>query len=174
MKKFHLILLLGALALIALLIPKHAASEVETVATSTEALTTSSENTYETRAALIADAIYEAEGRCDHLHGGSGEYGCFQYLPSTWKAYSTEVAGYILPQTGANERIVTEGMIRTWLAQGISERGIFLLWNQGSATGWGGGTDCYAGVNKYGVAYDSCAYAARAEAFLQSLINTGE
>ena len=58
--------------------------------------------------------------------------------------------------------MVTEGMIRTWKSQGITDRGIFLIWNQGSATGWGpAGTDCYKGVNDHGVPYNSCSYAAR-------------
>ena len=109
--------------------------------------------------ALLADAILATEGRCGH--GGSGERGCFQYLPSTWRAYSIEVTGEVLPLTVENERMVTEGMIRSWKADGMTDRGVFLTWNQGSATGWGGGTDCYSGINKYGVPYDSCDYAAR-------------
>lgn len=120
----------------------------------------------ESHAAKIADAIYQVEGRCT-LKGQSGEYGCYQYLPSTWRAYSTTVAGKVLPQTHDNERAVTVGMISLWLAEGISDRGIFLTWNQGSAVGWGPGKkDCYKGVNSHGVAYDSCSYAARALVFL--------
>lgn len=123
-------------------------------------------STTDAHAEKIADAIYEVEGRCN-LKGQSGEYGCYQYLPSTWRAYSTTVAGEVLPQTHANERTVTVGMIKLWLADDISDRGIFLLWNQGSATGWGPGKkDCYKGVNSHGVAYDSCSYATRALAFL--------
>lgn len=116
----------------------------------------------------IADAIYGAEGRCDKLHGQSGEYGCYQYQAGTWRAYSKAVTGEVLAQTRANERMVTEGMIRIWLADGKSPRWIFLAWNQGNGDGWGPGTkDCYAGVNKHGVAYDSCDYAARATAFYE-------
>ena len=119
------------------------------------------------RVSNIADAIYGAEGRCDKLHGESGEYGCYQYQAGTWRAYSTIVAGEVLPQK-ENERYVTEGMIRIWLAEGRSERWIFLTWNQGDGDGWGPGTkDCYAGVNKHGVAYDSCDYAARATALFE-------
>lgn len=78
------------------------------------------------------------------------------------------VAGSVLPHTPQNERMVTEGMIKKWLAEGKSERWIFLEWNQGNGDGWGPGTkDCYAGVNSSGVAYDSCDYAARATAFLE-------
>lgn len=120
-------------------------------------------------ASRIADAIYEAEGRCSSLHGKSGEYGCYQYLPSTWKAYSMQVAGEVLEQNQDNERRVTESMVRWWLAQGKSARWIFLQWNQGNGDGWGpGAKDCYSGVNSAGVAYDSCEYAERALRHLES------
>lgn len=107
----------------------------------------------------LADAIYDAEGRC--AAGQSGEYGCYQYLPTTWVAYSTDVAGKVLPQTPENERYVTEGMIRAWIAEGVSDRGILLTWNQGTP-----GPDCYKGVNDHGVPYDSCAYAIRGLAYM--------
>lgn len=115
-------------------------------------------------ASKIADAIIEDEGRCGS--GQSGEQGCFQYLPSTWAAYSNIIASTTLKQTGANERYITEAMIQKWLDDGKSARWIFLMWNQGNGDGWGGGTDCYAGTNKWGVHYDSCAYAAKGLAFL--------
>lgn len=117
----------------------------------------------------IADAIFDAEGRCTTSSGQSGEYGCYQYLPTTWRAYSIEVAGEVLQQTETNERRVTEGMIRKWLDAGKSERWILLMWNQGNGDGWGPGTkDCYSGVNKWNVAYDSCAYAERGIKYLES------
>ena len=73
------------------------------------------------------------------------------------------VAGKVLAQNRANERMVTESMIRKWLDEGISERGIFLTWNQGNP-----GPGCYRGVNKHGVAYDSCEYADRAMLLLSA------
>lgn len=123
-------------------------------------------------AALLADAIYATEGRCGS--GQSGERGCFQYLPSTWRAYSIEVTGKVIPQTAENERMVTEAMIFSWKKEGMTDRGVFLTWNQGSATGWGGGTDCYKGVNDHGVAYNSCDYAARGLAYLAKHIPKDE
>lgn len=121
-----------------------------------------------TRAATIADAILVAEGRCGE--GQSGESGCFQYQRGTWEAYSLQAAGEVLQMTEENERIVTEAMIKKWLAEGKSPRWIFLQWNQGNGDGWGPGTkDCYAGVNKWGVAYDSCDYAHRALLALSEL-----
>lgn len=106
--------------------------------------------------AALLDTILDVEGRCVGP-GKSGEYGCFQYLPSTWAKYSKAVASIVLPHTAANERTVTEGMVRAWIAAGVSDRGIFLTWNQGTP-----GPDCYKGVNQWGVAYNSCEYAERA------------
>lgn len=145
-----------------LLFPAHAQSDAHLIEHA-RAAAPSPEELKAVRVVKVADAIYGAEGRCDDLHGESGEYGCYQYLPSTWRAYSTEVHGAVLPQTEANEREVTEAMIAKWIDAGKSDRWIFLMWNQGNGDGWGPGTkDCYAGVNDKGVAYDSCDYAARA------------
>ena len=172
MKRVYLKALLIALLLFFLLAweftPTPANSEPNAIAQAPSEAVQHQENTYvpSNEASLIADAIYGAEGRCDHLHGESGEYGCYQYLPSTWQAYSTEVAGAVLPHTQENERYVTVAMVQSWLDEGKTARWIFLQWNQGNGDGWGGGTDCYAGVNKWGVAYDSCAYAAKALALL--------
>jgi len=80
----------------------------------------------------------------------------------------------VLKQTEANEYHVTEEMIRKWRANGVTDRGIFLTWNQGDPNGWGPGTkDCYSGINKWGVAYDSCAYAAKALSTLEDIKNRG-
>jgi len=114
------------------------------------------------RAEVVADVIYEIEGRCDSLHGDSGEYGCYQYQARTWNAYSTQIVGKVLTQTRENERYITVEMIRKWLAEGKSERWIFLEWNQGKGDGWGPDTkDCYEGWNDANVYYNSCDYAAR-------------
>lgn len=44
-------------------------------------------------------------------------------------------------------------MIEKWIEQGLSDRQIFLIWNQGNPGA------CKAGINSHGVPYDSCAYA---------------
>lgn len=149
-----------------LLFPPPVKSNAYSVQEELQPVQPSAEELLEVKVTNVVHAIYGAEGRCDFLHGGSGEYGCYQYLPSTWKAYSTIVAGEVLVQTDENEVFITKGMVRKWLTEGKSPRWIFLEWNQGKGDGWGPGTkDCYAGVNKHGVAYDSCDYAARATAF---------
>lgn len=102
--------------------------------------------------ANLADTILQLEGRCSQ--GSSGEVGCFQFLRSTWIKYSTSIVGEVIPQTSENERYIAEQMIKRWILQGVSDRGIFLTWNQGTP-----GPDCYKGVNQWGTSYDSCAYA---------------
>lgn len=102
-------------------------------------------------------AYIETGGKMDcELTGLSGEKGCFQFLPSTWEAYSKEVLGYIAEQTPENEVIIAHWKIKNWLEKGYSDREIFLIWNQGNSG------PCKSGVNRHGVAYDSCAYAEKA------------
>ena len=99
-------------------------------------------------------ALIETGGNLDCAKPGlSGEKGCHQYLPGTWKAYSIDVFGYVAEQTPENATHVTEEKIRTWKAEGLTDRQIFLIWNQGHPG------QCKAGVNRHGVPYDSCKYA---------------
>lgn len=98
-------------------------------------------------------ALLETAGTLDcSKQGLSGEKGCHQFMPSTWRSYSTEVFGYVAVQTPENATTVVNGMVRKWLDEGYTERDIFLTWNQGHPG------QCRRGVNKHGVAYDSCAY----------------
>lgn len=112
-------------------------------------------------------AYLETGGALDcSMVGKNGEKGCHQYMPNTWASYSKDVFGYIAPQTPENAQKVTEAKMREWIAQGLSDRQIFLIWNQGHAG------QCIKGINAKGVAYDSCAYAENALKVLQK-ITTG-
>ena len=92
-------------------------------------------------------------GGNSEARGASGEIGALQFLPSTWNKWSSEVLGYVPKMTLTNELYVAAKMIDKWLAQGITENGIAQMWNTGRPG------PCIKGINKYGVAYDSCAYA---------------
>lgn len=99
-------------------------------------------------------ALIETGGNLDCAKPGlSGERGCHQYLPSTWASYSKDVFGYVAEQTPENATFVTEEKIRQWKKEGLTDRQIFLIWNQGHPG------QCKSGVNRYGVPYDSCKYA---------------
>jgi hypothetical protein len=93
----------------------------------------------------------ETGGECD-VRGKSGEVGCLQFLPSTWKMYSTNVLGYVAPMTKVNELYVASVMIQSWLYEGLTDEQVAVRWNSG-------GIRHKKGVNKYGVAYDTYAYA---------------
>lgn len=110
-------------------------------------------------------ALLETGGTLDCSKKGlSGERGCHQFLPSTWRAYSLEVYGHVAVQTPEAAEYVTLTKVERWLDAGYTPRQIFLIWNQGNPG------KCKAGVNKHGVKYDSCAYADGALAMLATFI----
>lgn len=75
-----------------------------------------------------------------------------QYMPSTWANYSQKIYGKVMKKTPEREWYVTVKMIELWLSEGYNEGDIARIWNQGNAG------PCVRGVNRFGVAYDSCAY----------------
>lgn len=97
---------------------------------------------------------------CRNTSGASGEGGCFQFMPNTWAAWSNKVFGYVAPMSRVNEEYVALHKIQHHLDQGYSDRQVALIWNQGNAS------PCKSGTNKYGVEYNSCAYASKVLAVL--------
>jgi hypothetical protein len=109
-------------------------------------------------------ALIETSGTLDcSIPGLSGEKGCHQYMPTTWKSYSEEVFGVVKEQTEENAETVTLSMIRKWLDDGRSDEEIFLIWNSGSTR------ECRSGINSHGVRYDSCTYVKNAIKILNEL-----
>jgi len=109
-------------------------------------------------------ALIETSGTLDcSIPGLSGEKGCHQYMPTTWKSYSKEVFGVVKEQTEENAEYVTLSMIKKWLDSGMTDTEIFLTWNQGSTRA------CSSGINSHGVRYDSCAYVRNALKILNEL-----
>ena len=110
----------------------------------------------------IVKAIIKIESNDNfHARGASGEKGRTQFMPTTWDMWSKDIAGRVLPFTEVNEYYVAVMKVDAWLRLGYTEREIGLMWNQGSRGA------CRQGVNKYGVAYNSCAYADKLLAYLQ-------
>ena len=115
----------------------------------------------------IANVIFKIETGdtldCS-VTGLSGERGCYQFMSSTWNAYSKEVYGEILPITEEREHFVVQQKVKKWLDQGKTARQIFLIWNQGNSG------ECVRGINRHSVPYDSCAYAEKALILLGKVI----
>lgn len=102
----------------------------------------------------IAAAIKKTESGGNYdAKGESGEGGAYQFMPATWKQWATEHLGSAgAPQTPANQDKVAVAQISKWQRQGYNPQQIALMWN-------GGEPKAKKGINKYGVKYDSGAYA---------------
>jgi len=164
---------LAILILLSLFIPWSKAGSTQVATVQPEAPAEDEEpalNTPPATSTLASDitktiAILETGGTLDcSLKGLSGERGCHQFLPSTWRAYSAEVYGSVVEQTPSAAEYVTLTKVERWLDAGYTPRQIFLIWNQGHAG------QCKAGVNRHGVPYDSCAYAQKALNLLSTFI----
>lgn len=105
----------------------------------------------------------ESEGNCN-ARGGSGEKGCTQHMPDTWKHHSRLVVGYEAPITYTNEVYITAHIVQKWIDKGYTDYQIGLLYN-------GGQLKAKKGVNKFGIKYDSGAYARK---LVKNIINIAE
>jgi muramidase (phage lysozyme) len=105
-------------------------------------------------ASTIAAAIKKVEsGGNYNAKGASGEFGAYQFMPSTWTSWAGKYLGNPnAPMTQANQDKVAMAKITDLLNQGYNAEQIALIWN-------GGTPQVKKGVNQYGVAYDSGAYA---------------
>ena len=104
----------------------------------------------------IAAAIkkVESNGRYN-ARGASGERGAYQFMPSTWSGWAKKYLGDAnAPMTQKNQDAVAIAKISDWQKQGYTPEQIALMWN-------GGEPKRKAGINSFGVRYDSGAYADR-------------
>jgi len=86
--------------------------------------------------------------------GGSGEYGAYQWLPSSWAYYSLKFYDKVLDITvPANQDSLSLRKVRWLLDKGYTPNQIASFWNSGSKE-WMGRT----GFNKHGIRYDVPGY----------------
>jgi len=110
----------------------------------------------------IAEAIKQVEsGGNYNAQGGSGENGAYQFMPATWRAWSSDYASQVLqesvaklPMTEENQDAVAKWKIQSWLDQGLTPQQIAAKWNSGSEIGW----ENKIGTNSKGIAYDVPSY----------------
>ena len=108
----------------------------------------------------IAEAIRTIESNNNYdISGASGEFGAYQFMPGTWKAWTDEylqATGQppgVLPLTKENQDAVAKFKIGQLVQQGNSAQEIASIWNSGGPTFEG-----KVGVNKFGVKFDVPAY----------------
>lgn len=106
------------------------------------------------QASQIAAAIKQVESGGNYtVKGGSGEFGAYQFMPDTWKQWAGSYLGNSsAPMTQQNQDTVAMAKISELLNQGYNAQQIALIWNGGTPT-------IKKGINSFGVAYDSGAYA---------------
>lgn len=118
---------------------------------------TTNSNGLDPDAVNLAKAIRQTEsGGNFQAQGKSGEYGAYQYLPSTWATDSQKYLGQAVPLQSATpeqQNEVAYKKIKDLKDQGNNVGQIASIWNSGSPD-WQG----KVGTNQYGVAYDTPAY----------------
>lgn len=124
--------------------------------------------------AAITKALGYAENggkpNLENLQAGkTGEMkSIFQFIPSTWKLYAKQIFGdENMPMNPDNEVAVVTAKVGKWLDEGRTVGQIASMWNAGESK-----PDAYKqnwkGVNKkYGVAYDTPAYAQKVIKYAQ-------
>ncbi len=75
-----------------------------------------------------AMVLQESSG-CKKVQGASGEYGCAQYIPGTWRDISIEMTQEVLKQTPINEKYVSVLKVQQLLDRGFDEKEIAMIWN---------------------------------------------
>jgi uncharacterized protein YoaH (UPF0181 family) len=105
-------------------------------------------------ASEIASAIKQVESGGNYqAKGASGEFGAYQFMPSSWGAWASKYLGdRNAPMTKDNQDKVAIKKVQDLLDQGYSPREVALVWN-------GGQPIQKSGINKFGVKYNSGAYA---------------
>lgn len=110
----------------------------------------------------LAKAIRQQESGGDfNAIGKSGEYGAYQFTEPTWKAYAKKHLGQDIPLSQATpeqQNEVAYKQIKEWKDADYNPGEIASMWNAGE-----GRKSAYlegnTGTNKYGVHYDTVAYA---------------
>ena len=128
------------------------------------------------QAVNLTKAIRQTEsGGNFTAQGKSGEYGAYQFTQPTWDTYSKE-AGINVPldqATPEQQNQVAYTKIKQWKDAGNNIGQIASMWNAGE-----GNKEAYldnnTGTNKYGVHYDTGAYAKSVATAYQTLKNGGQ
>lgn len=133
------------------------------------------ENIASADAYSIASAIKQVESNGNYeASGASGEYGAYQFMPSTWDSWSNDYANNVLGQsavlepTPQNQDAVAQYKIQQWLDNGLTPQQIAAKWNSGSEFGW----ENKIGTNSQGVAYNVPSYVNKVTNALGGIVGT--
>jgi hypothetical protein len=104
--------------------------------------------------ALIADTFKHIESNNNYQAiGASGEYGAYQFMPTTWDYWSLKYYNRLLKPLPSHQDSVAIKRIRDWIEDGLTPQEIASYWNSGSPY-W----QNKIGVNSHGVYYNVPSY----------------
>jgi len=124
----------------------------------------------------LVSAIGRAEtgdnkGKAYGMRGKSGEIGRYQFMPDTWKQWAKESLGDENAEMSVeNQNKVAYNKVKEWKDKGLSPAQIASKWNSGGENKY---KENHKGVNKYGVAYDTPAYALKVSQYYNELKGQG-
>lgn len=122
-------------------------------ATTTSPVTDTMLQTIEAERRAMAIKYIETKDDTSCIHrGASGEYGCFQIMPSTLKGLAKKHHIEVKSFTYEVQKTLVIAEMKSQIIKGIKPEQTFKLWNSGNLK------PCSKGVNRYGVKYDSCRY----------------
>lgn len=91
--------------------------------------------------------------------GASGEFGAYQFMPETYKAWAGKYLGDPnAPSTVENQNKIAYKRIKEWKDQGLNPAQIAAAWNAGEGSLQGDKWKTNVGTNQYGVKYDTPSY----------------
>ena len=91
--------------------------------------------------------------------GASGEYGRYQFMPDTWKAWAgTHLGDANAPMTMENQNKVAYAQVKAWKDQGLNPAQIAAAWNAGEGSLKNDAWKTNVGTNAEGVKYDTPTY----------------
>jgi hypothetical protein len=110
----------------------------------------------------LTKAIKQTEtgGSADpyNTKGASGEFGAYQYEPSTWKADAAKYLGDAnAPMTPENQNKAAYMSVKSLLDSGLTQSQVASVWNSGNSNPLAKGVNG-VGTNDSGVAYDVPGY----------------
>ncbi len=134
------------------------------------------EDTLDPQVVNLTKAIRQTESGGDFTaKGKSGEYGAYQFTEPTWKTYASKygINKPLKDATPQEQNEVVYKKIKEWKDAGNNVGQIASMWNAGESN-----KDAYlgghSGTNKYGVHYDTGAYAKSVASAYQSLKTGGQ
>ncbi len=119
----------------------------------------------------LAKAIRQTESNGNfNARGASGEWGGYQFTKGTWDKYTKDagISANWGEASPAQQNEVVYHKLKQWKDAGYNPGQIASMWNAGEAKP-NAYRENWRGVNEYGVAYDTPAYAEKVAKYYQSL-----